>query len=78
MHCQVDPAHLLSVADVPNIYHVPLLLHAQGAHTILDNLLGLGLPSSLPGLAAWQVHSKRVAATAAVALPLSNTAPRNM
>lgn len=29
--CQVPPEHLLSVADVSNIYHVPLLLHKQQA-----------------------------------------------
>ena len=35
LHCQVAPSHLLTVADVTNIYHVPLLLNSQGAPTII-------------------------------------------
>lgn len=42
LHCQVAPSHLLSVADVSNIYHVPLLLNSQGAPAIICKTVGAG------------------------------------
>jgi len=33
--CDVAPSHVMSVHDVSNIYHVPLILAEQGLHTIL-------------------------------------------
>ena len=37
--CHVSPDHVLSVHDVSNIYHVPLILVAQNVHTILRERL---------------------------------------
>ena len=34
--CHVKPNAVLSTHDVPNIYHVPLMLHAQGIESILN------------------------------------------
>ena len=39
--CQVPSSHVLTLHDVTNIWHVPLLLQAQGAHLAVCNQLGL-------------------------------------
>ena len=39
MFCQVDDGNMLTVADVSNIYHVPLLLHNQGAASRIGSLV---------------------------------------
>ena len=39
--CHVAPSCVVSVHDVSNIYHVPLILQEQGLHTILKESLGL-------------------------------------
>ena len=41
LFCQVPPSHVLTMHDVANIWHVPLLLAAQGAHAALCERLGL-------------------------------------
>ena len=47
--CHVDgPDHVLSVHDVSNVYHVPLLLLEQNLHRIIADKLRL---AELPGLA---------------------------
>jgi CTP synthase len=59
LFCQVSASHVLAVHDVPNIYHVPLLLKEQ----CLDELLlsHLGLPSSsTPLLAHWRDMARHV------------------
>jgi len=40
--CNVLPSHVLSVHNVSNIYHVPLILVEQGLHTLLRSKLQLG------------------------------------
>mmetsp|Transcript_28837 Transcript_28837/g.99375 ORF Transcript_28837/g.99375 Transcript_28837/m.99375 type:complete len:554 (+) Transcript_28837:23-1684(+) len=40
--CHVAADHVLSVHDVANIYHVPLILHDQKVHELLRDKLGLG------------------------------------
>ena len=40
--CGVESQNLLTVADVSNIYHVPLLLQAQGAATNIGRLVRRG------------------------------------
>jgi CTP synthase len=42
LFCQVPPSHVLTMHDVANIWHVPLLLASQGAHAALCDRLGLG------------------------------------
>jgi len=39
--CHVSPECVISVHDVPNIYHVPLVLEEQGLHGILSKKMGL-------------------------------------
>ena len=48
--CHVDgPGCVLSVHDVSNVYHVPLLLLEQGLHRILADKLQLGSIAALEG-----------------------------
>ena len=54
MFCQVPPEQVLTVHDVPNIYHVPLLLEAQGATRIIARKLRLALPAGTPSLGPWR------------------------
>ncbi len=42
LFCQVPPNHVLNMFDVSNIWHVPLVLEAQGAHVSVCNILKLG------------------------------------
>ena len=51
--CHVEPANVLSVHDVSNIYHVPLILVEQGLHRIIKQQLGLDTMSVEPCLAEW-------------------------
>ena len=41
LFCQVPPSHVLTMHDVANIWHVPLLLASQGAHAAICGHLGL-------------------------------------
>lgn len=60
MFCQVPATHVLSVHDVSNIYHVPLLLSNQGAARILMSKLQLMERFSDPNLNAWSLMAHRV------------------
>ncbi|CEG49195.1 ctp synthase [Plasmopara halstedii] len=60
MFCQVPANHVLSVHDVSNIYHVPLLLSKQGAASILMSKLQLMNRFSEPDLKAWSAMAHRV------------------
>ena len=51
--CHVDTKSVLSVHDVSNIYHVPLILAEQGLHTILKSRLELESMSDTPNLVQW-------------------------
>ncbi|KAL8772980.1 MAG: hypothetical protein Q9209_002000 [Squamulea sp. 1 TL-2023] len=60
MYCQVEPAQVIAVHDVPSTYHVPLLLESQGLIPILKNVLqldGLSIDSSLvrSGAQTWMI-----------------------
>ena len=57
LFCQVPPEHVLTVHDVPNIYHVPLLLEAQGASATIAKRLKLNLPVNPPNLTQWRVSA---------------------
>jgi len=54
----VAPENVLSVHDVSNIYHVPLILEEQNFHSIVRARLGLGeLGMSLqPDLSSWKAE----------------------
>ncbi|RYG63136.1 CTP synthase (glutamine hydrolyzing), partial [archaeon] len=56
--CHVPPSQIVSVFDVSNIYHVPLILERQNVHRIVQRLLDL--PVLSPNLAAWQAMAERV------------------
>ncbi len=56
---QVPPASVLTVHDVPNIYHVPLILAAQGAPLIISQRLGLSLTHQ-PELHRWRTLAESV------------------
>lgn len=42
LFCQVTPQHVLNMCDVSNIWHVPIMLEAQGAHKSICDILQLG------------------------------------
>jgi CTP synthase len=58
--CQVAPENTLSVHDVSNIYHVPLILVQQGLHRIIKRHLGLTSMLDEPDLKAWTAMAKGV------------------
>ncbi|KAI3425471.1 CTP synthase, partial [Psidium guajava] len=51
--CHVPIGNILNIHDVPNIWHVPLLLRNQNAHTSILNQLGLVSIASPPDLEDW-------------------------
>ena len=42
LFCQVTPRHVLNMCDVSNIWHVPIMMEAQGAHKSICDILQLG------------------------------------
>lgn len=58
--CHVDPANVMAVHDVSNIYHVPLLLEQQGMHRLIKEKLSLPMMSEIPDLAAWSAMAHAV------------------
>ncbi|XP_071720850.1 uncharacterized protein [Rutidosis leptorrhynchoides] len=56
--CHVSAANILNIHDVPNIWHVPLLLRNQNAHeAILKQLALLGVASP-PNLQEWTTRAE--------------------
>ncbi|GKU86971.1 hypothetical protein SLEP1_g1434 [Rubroshorea leprosula] len=51
--CHVPAANILNIHDVPNIWHVPLLLRNQNAHVSIHKQLGLLSIDTPPKLEAW-------------------------
>ncbi|KAF8006650.1 hypothetical protein BT93_K0836 [Corymbia citriodora subsp. variegata] len=51
--CHVPIGNILNIHDVPNIWHVPLLLRNQNVHTSILNQLGLASIASPPNLQDW-------------------------
>ena len=52
--CHCPPSHVLSVHDVSNIYHVPIILAEQNLHGLLREHLKLkGTMAAEPDLARW-------------------------
>ncbi|XP_030532531.2 CTP synthase [Rhodamnia argentea] len=51
--CHVPIGNILNIHDVPNIWHVPLLLRNQNAHISILNQLGLVSIASPPDLQDW-------------------------
>jgi CTP synthase len=59
LFCQVPSEAVLTVHDVPNIYHVPLLLEAQGVVGIISRCLRLQISQS-PALGPWRTLAASV------------------
>ncbi|EOX95219.1 CTP synthase family protein isoform 2 [Theobroma cacao] len=51
--CHVPAANILSIHDVPNIWHIPLLLRNQNAHHSILKQLDLLSIATIPDLEAW-------------------------
>ncbi|KAG1658793.1 hypothetical protein FOA52_011735 [Chlamydomonas sp. UWO 241] len=51
--CHVPKEHVLTVHDVSNIWRVPLMMEAQGAHAVICRQLGLSNAETLD-LTAWR------------------------
>ncbi|KAJ4772314.1 CTP synthase [Rhynchospora pubera] len=51
--CHVPVANILNIHDVPNIWHVPLLLRKQNAHEAIIKQLDLARQATPPELKAW-------------------------
>ena len=51
--CHVLPSSIISVHDVTNIYHVPLILAQQGIQGIIKKVLGLTSMHPTPDLESW-------------------------
>ena len=58
--CHVEPSNVYSAHDVPNIYHVALMLNEQGVSEKLSTRLGIPLPDSRPLLEDWRAMAERV------------------
>jgi len=58
--CHVDESHVFSAHDVSNIYHVALMLDAQGASSLMADRLSLGLPEQRPLLDDWRTLAATV------------------
>ena len=52
--CHVSEDCVLSVNDVNNIYHVPLLLMEQNLHSIIKHKLKLSYPIDPPNMTDWK------------------------
>ncbi|KAG6496942.1 hypothetical protein ZIOFF_044822 [Zingiber officinale] len=51
--CHVSVSNILNIHDVPNIWHVPLLLRSQGAHEAIVKQLNLFSKATPPDLMSW-------------------------
>lgn len=51
--CHVTPDCIISVHNVSNVYHVPLILAQQGVHTIIKQRLNIAHMRSEPDLSSW-------------------------
>eukprot|EP01038_Epipyxis_sp_PR26KG_P012146 gene12146-16263_t len=65
LFCNVSPSNVLSIHDVPNIYHVPLLMLEQRFHELLDHIVDIKFKKSWEELA---YRIDRAADVATVAL----------
>ncbi|GMI22981.1 hypothetical protein TeGR_g10077 [Tetraparma gracilis] len=58
--CHVPANHVISVHDVNNIYHVPLLLMEQRLHELIATHLQIWLPISPPQIGAWRQFAENI------------------
>ena len=58
--CHVPPTHIISVHDVSNIYHVPLILVEQNIHTLIKSKLQLTQMKDRPDMESWSTLARTV------------------
>ena len=58
--CHVPPSHVISVHDVHNIYHVPLLLNEQKLHQLVAAHLKVPLKVDPPNIASWRKFAESI------------------
>ncbi|PWA34611.1 hypothetical protein CTI12_AA617390 [Artemisia annua] len=56
--CHVPGANILNIHDVPNIWHVPLLLRNQNAHEAILKQLALFSVATPPNLQEWTTRAE--------------------
>ena len=56
--CHVSSGNCISVHDVSNIYHVPLMLTDQDVHTIIKTRLKLDHMDDAPNLNLWRAMAE--------------------
>ncbi|KAL8129254.1 hypothetical protein V2J09_018409 [Rumex salicifolius] len=56
--CHIPVESIMSVHDVPNIWHIPLLLRDQKAHEAILKVLGLSSVAREPALEIWAARAK--------------------
>lgn len=52
LFCNIDESHIFSAVDVPSIYAIPLMFHAQEADRLIQESLGLSYKH--PDLSRWK------------------------
>lgn len=58
--CHVPPTHIISVHDVSNIYHVPLILVEQNIHALIKSKLQLTHMRDSPDMDSWSMLARTV------------------
>lgn len=52
--CHIHPSHVISVHDVANIYHVPMILSKQGVNTVIKRFFKLEHMLEEPNFGIWK------------------------
>lgn len=60
--CHVDPASVISVHDVSNVYHVPLMLLQQNLHRVIEKELSMYGMMEIhnPNMSSWSDMAKKL------------------
>ncbi|KAK8971706.1 hypothetical protein V6N11_081408 [Hibiscus sabdariffa] len=56
--CNVSAEHIITLYDVPNIWHIPLLLRDQKAHEAIFKVLNLPSVTKEPSLKEWTTRAE--------------------
>ncbi|KAE8709262.1 CTP synthase 1 [Hibiscus syriacus] len=56
--CNVSAEHIITLYDVPNIWHIPLLLRDQKAHDAIFKVLNLPSVTKEPALKEWTARAE--------------------
>ena len=58
--CHVDPKNVISVHDVSNIYHVPMMLNDQGVNITIKKFLSLQDMKSQQDFRIWKTMASNI------------------